>query len=138
MTVVWQSVVGEVLGYKIRYKKAGSGQYKYIELLGGWESQHQGKVTNLEENTSYEIQVAGYTEDGIGPYSDRIMERTKNGEIYKFLILCSLLIIVVTPLLCSLFFFFNLCLVILCCEIAKYEWVAKRWISASLEKETEE
>lgn len=75
--VKWKSILGQLSGYRIRYKKAGSSQYTYMEI-SHWKSQVD--ITSLEKNTVYDIQVAGYTEDGTGPYSEKITERTKNGN----------------------------------------------------------
>lgn len=81
ITVVWRPIIGQVSGYTIKYKEAGNGIYAYVNIdvsLG--KSQWQGKITDLKENTAYEIQVAGYSEDGTGPYSEQIIETTKSGK----------------------------------------------------------
>lgn len=77
ITVSWQPIFGELSGYKIKYRKASYGQYAYMET-SHWKS--EGKISDLEKNTAYVIQVAAYSEDGIGPYSERIVEKTENGK----------------------------------------------------------
>lgn len=79
ITLNWRPVIGPVSGYKIKYKKAGNSQYAYIEV-SHWEVELQGKMTDLMTNTAYKIQVAAYTEDGMGPYSEEITEKTKSGK----------------------------------------------------------
>ena len=81
ITLTWKAIIGQVSGYKIRYKKEGNGPYAFVYVgVSHWQSQWQANITDLEKNTAYEIQVAGYTEDGIGPYSGGIIEKTKNGK----------------------------------------------------------
>ena len=72
----------DLSGYKIKFKKAGNGQYEYKEIRSEFAFQSQGEISDLVENTLYQIQVAGYTEDGVGPYSEMILEKTENGKFY--------------------------------------------------------
>lgn len=82
ITVIWHPVFGQITGYKLRYKKAGNGQYAFMEIISDWKSQFQEKITNLRKNTKYEIQVAAFTDDGIGPYSEGIIAKTTSGNLY--------------------------------------------------------
>lgn len=85
ITVSWRPVFGEVSGYKIRYRKEGNGQYAFVHVeVSLWQSQWEGNIIDLEKNTVYKIQVAGYTKDGIGPYSEEIIEKTYNGNFIQY------------------------------------------------------
>lgn len=92
ITLKWQTIIGGLSGYKIKFKKAGNGQYEYKDIRSKYAFQLQVEISDLEKNTLYQIQVAGYTEDGVGPYSEMILEKTEDGKSYilKSLPLCSI------------------------------------------------
>lgn len=92
ITLKWQTIIGGLPGYKIKFKKAGNGQYEYKDIRSKYAFQLQVEISDLEKNTLYQIQVAGYTEDGVGPYSEMILEKTEDGKSYilKSLPLCSI------------------------------------------------
>lgn len=78
--VAWRSIPGSdgniaLSGYRIKYAKSDSGDYASIETKS---NQTQVELTNLEENTEYDIRVAGLFEDGMreGLYSDKIAAKT--------------------------------------------------------------
>lgn len=72
--------LSHLLGYKIKYKKVDDDDHFAFLEVDKWTA--QVNITELEKNTKYEISVAGYTKDGPGPYSEQIVERTKNGMIF--------------------------------------------------------
>lgn len=45
--------------------------------------ERQATLTNLEEGTKYRIQVAGRTDEGVGPYSQPLEAKTKQGTQRK-------------------------------------------------------
>lgn len=76
ITVVWQPIPnGSPSGYRIRYSKSGSGDYDSLDVKS---DQTQAEITNLEENTEYEIRVTGLFRDGKseGSYTDKIEAKT--------------------------------------------------------------
>lgn len=88
ITVKWQPIPenssnGYLFGYKIRYKKVFGGKYAY--LTANWSSGPliQAKITDLENSTLYEIRIAGYTDEGTGPYSGRITVKTRQCKLLK-------------------------------------------------------
>lgn len=70
---------GGVSGYRIRYAKSCSDDYDSIDVNS---DQIETKITALEANTVYRIQVAGLFQEGklVGPYSDSIEGKTVSGE----------------------------------------------------------
>lgn len=91
ITVKWQPIPenvtnGKLSGYKIRYRKfliISSGVYAYLTTNWSLNSLPQAKITDLENSTLYQISIAGYTDGGIGPYSDIITVKTKKCEFLK-------------------------------------------------------
>lgn len=83
LTLSWKHIPGNqvhgvLIGYKIKYKKVVDGDYVYQDI-DEWH-RTQVTITNLEKNTEYLIHIAGYTQSGIGLYSDGILEMTKQGK----------------------------------------------------------
>lgn len=70
---------GHLSGYKIKYKKIFSMAYSY--LVWNSDSLTQANISDLEESTVYEIYVAGFTEAGTGPYSERLRAITGGGKL---------------------------------------------------------
>lgn len=76
ITVAWQPIPNDSpSGYRIRYSKSGSDDYDSLDVKS---DQTQAEITNLEENTEYEIRVTGLFRDGKseGSYTDKIEAKT--------------------------------------------------------------
>lgn len=52
----------------------------YSYLVWNSDSLTQANISDLEESTVYEIYVAGFTEAGTGPYSERLRAITGGGK----------------------------------------------------------
>lgn len=69
---------GHLSGYKIKYKKIFSIAFSYLTRNSAPLT--QANISDLEKSTMYEIYVAGFTEAGTGPYSERLREITDRGK----------------------------------------------------------
>lgn len=83
ITVKWKPIPanltnGHLSGYKIKYKKIFNIAYSYLT----WNSVSltQAYLSDLKKSTVYEIYVAGFTEAGTGPYSERLRAITSRGK----------------------------------------------------------
>lgn len=63
-----------LLGYKIRHAKSSSDDFAFMEVKS---DKTEVSISSLQENTEYEICVAGLFDEGIGSYSDKIVAKTK-------------------------------------------------------------
>lgn len=61
--------------------KVDTGEYSYLDIS---LLESQAKISDLQKNTLYEIKVAGLSQDGIGPYSEEIREKTTTGKYLIF------------------------------------------------------
>ena len=79
--IPWPERNGAIQGYAVKYQKSGSQSDDFaVSLIPTFfqDSWYKRKATlkNLEVGTKYLIQVAGYTQDGIGIYSSALEVET--------------------------------------------------------------
>ena len=81
ITVKWDRIHWNlnIRGYTIMYQM-WSQESKFLQV---GRFQREATLTNLEEDTKYIIQVAGRTDEGVGPYSQPLEAKTKQGTQRK-------------------------------------------------------
>lgn len=61
---------GVITGYQVQFwPKSDTGTLIYLNVT---ENKFSAAIQNLQVNVLYEFIIAGFTKDGIGPYSSKI------------------------------------------------------------------
>lgn len=72
-----------MIGYRVKYKKFAvikTDTTKFNSLDTAWNV-FKATITNLEKDTLYIMQVAGFTSKGDGVYTKTIITRTKKCKL---------------------------------------------------------
>ena len=87
ITVQWGPVDcihrnGDITGYSVQYGEVGSaeGERTVVEMVSGDFSGGMYKILGLIPFATYSIQVAAETSAGIGPYTDALINRTRQSK----------------------------------------------------------
>lgn len=65
-----------ITGYKVRYRRSGTGAMTFKDV----KNDTGCTVKSLAAATEYEIQVAAYSANGCGPFSEPVVFKTYGGE----------------------------------------------------------